>query len=119
MKVVLPAPVPPEIRMLMRALTAAARICIISAEMLLSLTSASAATGPAAEAPDRHAGAVERQRRNDRVDARAVRKPGIDHGRGFIHPPADAGHDAVDHLHQVLVVAKLAPVFSRIPRRSM
>ena len=45
-KLVLPAPVPPEIRMLMRALTAAARTCSISPEMLLSFTSASAATGP-------------------------------------------------------------------------
>ena len=44
--VVLPAPVPPEIRMLILAFTAAARICIISAEMLLSFTRVSAATGP-------------------------------------------------------------------------
>ena len=45
-KVVLPAPVPPEIRMLMRALTAAARISSMSGEMLFSFTSVSAATGP-------------------------------------------------------------------------
>ena len=44
--VVLPAPVPPEIRMLMRARTAAASTSSISGEMLFSSTSASAESGP-------------------------------------------------------------------------
>ena len=58
----------------------------------------------AAKAADRKTGAVERQRRNDGVDARAVRQAGVHHGRGFVDAPADAGDDAVDDLHQVLVV---------------
>ena len=60
--------------------------------------------GIAAKAADGEARAVERQRRNDGVDARAVLQAGIDHGRRFIDAPPDAGDDAVDDLHQVLIV---------------
>ncbi len=58
----------------------------------------------AAEAADGKAGAVEGQRRNDGVDARAIGEAGIHHGRGFVDAAADAGHDAVDDLHQVPIV---------------
>src|SRR5271157_3923422 len=52
-----------------------------------------------AEAADREAGSVERQGRNDGVDARAILEAGIYHRRRLIDAPPDAGHDAVDDLH--------------------
>ena len=62
--------------------------------------------GAGAEAADGQGGPVERQRRNDGVDARAVGQAGIDHRRGLIHSAAHARHDAVDDLQQMAVVAK-------------
>ncbi len=59
-----------------------------------------------AEAANRNRGAVERQRRNDRVHTAAVRQAGIDHRADFVHAAADLRHDAVDDLHQVSVVAE-------------
>ena len=50
--------------------------------------------------------AVERQRRDDGVDARAVRQAGVDHRRALVDAPADARDDAVDDLQQVRVVAE-------------
>jgi hypothetical protein len=55
-KVVLPAPVPPEIRMLMRAFTAAESTSIISAEMLFSLHQLVGRQRAGAETADRHEG---------------------------------------------------------------
>src|ERR1039457_5436194 len=60
--------------------------------------------GIAAKAADGKAGAVEGQGRNDGVDARAILQAGIHHGRRLIDATPDAGDDAVDDLHQVLVV---------------
>ena len=48
--------------------------------------------------------AVDRQRRDDRVHAGAVRQPRVDHRRAVVHAAADAADDAVDDAHQVLVV---------------
>ena len=59
-----------------------------------------------AEAPDRHRRAVERQRRNDDVDARPVLQACVHHRARFVNAPADRADDALDDLHQVLVVAK-------------
>ena len=59
-----------------------------------------------AEAADGHRRAIERQRRNDGVDARSVGQTGIDHRRRLIHAASDARHDAVDDLQQVPVVAE-------------
>ena len=53
------------------------------------------------EAADRQERAVERQRRDDGVDARAVRQAGVDVGRSFVDAAADARHDAVDDDSQV------------------
>ena len=59
-----------------------------------------------AEAANRNARPVQGQRRNDGVDARAVRQAGVDHRADFVDAPADLRHDAVDDLHQVVVVAE-------------
>src|SRR5262249_4547655 len=49
-----------------------------------------------AESANGHRRAVEGERRDDGVDAAAVRQAGIDHGRCFIDAPADLRYDAVD-----------------------
>jgi hypothetical protein len=56
------------------------------------------------EAPDRECGTVERERRNDRVDTRAVTQARIDHRRRFIDPAPDLRDDAVDDQHQMLII---------------
>ncbi len=60
-----------------------------------------------AESTDRQHRSVERQRRNDRVDARAVGETGVDHRRRLVDATADAAHDAVDDRQQVRVVPEL------------
>ena len=65
--------------------------------------------GIAAEAADGEAGAVKRERRDNGVDAGAILQAGVHHGRRFIDAAADAGDDAVDDLHQVLVVFEREP----------
>ena len=60
-----------------------------------------------AEAANGDGRAIQRQRRNDRVHAGAVRQAGVAHRADFVDAPADLRHDAVDDLHQVLVVAEL------------
>ena len=59
-----------------------------------------------AETADGNAGPVQRQRRNDGVETRAVQHAGVDHRAGLVHAAADLGDDAVDDLHEVVVVAK-------------
>ena len=51
--------------------------------------------------------AVEGERRDDGVDAGAVRQAGVHHRAGLVDAPADLRHDAVDDLQQVVVVAEL------------
>ena len=105
-KVVLPAPVPPEIRMLIRARTAAASISIISGGDTLQLHQLVRSQRTGAETADGQSRAVERQRRNDRIDTRAVGQARIHHRRRLIHPAAYARDDAVDDLQQVAIVAE-------------
>ena len=72
------------------------------------------------EAADRHHRPVQRQRRNDGVDARAVGQPRIDHRAGFVDAAADARHDLVDDFQQVLSSVKVTSVDSScraVPRR--
>ncbi len=59
-----------------------------------------------AETADGNAGAVQRQRRNDRIETRAVDHAGVDHRAGLVHAAAHLRNDAVDDLHQVVVVAE-------------
>ena len=53
------------------------------------------------EAADRQDRAIDRQRRDDGVHARAVRQAGVDHRARFVHAPAHARNDFLDDLHQV------------------
>ena len=61
----------------------------------------------AAEPPDGHARPVDRQRRNDRVDAGAVGESGVDHRADLVAAAADRADDLVDDVHQVGVVLEL------------
>ncbi len=117
--VVLPEPVPPEMMMFSRALMAPSSSITISGVKALVVQQVFELERVGAEAANRDAGAVEGQRRNDRVHAGAVRQAGVDHRADFVDAAADLRHDAVDDLHQVLVVAELRrSVFSSLPRRS-
>ena len=51
-------------------------------------------------------GAVDRQRRHDGVDARAVGEAGVADRRGFVDAPADLADDALADVEQLLVVAE-------------
>ena len=51
-------------------------------------------------------GAVDRERRGDDVDARAVGEAGVADRRAFIDAAADLRHDALADVHQVGVVAE-------------
>ena len=60
--------------------------------------------GIASETADGEASAVEGERRNNGVDTGAIGQAGINHGGRFVDAAADAGDDALDDLHEVLVV---------------
>ena len=47
---------------------------------------------------------IERERRNNRVDAGAIGQAGVHHGRRFIDAAAHAGNNALDDLHEMLIV---------------
>ena len=59
-----------------------------------------------AEATNRHCRPVQRQRRNDRVDAASVAQSRIDHRADLVDAAADLRDDAVDDLPQVRIVAE-------------
>src|SRR5664280_56669 len=60
--------------------------------------------GGGGELPDRDHGAHQGEWRDDRVDARAIRQPGVDHRARLVHAAADRGDDPVDDPHHVVVV---------------
>ena len=57
-----------------------------------------------AKPPNRERRAVDRERRDDRVDARAVPQARVDHRARLVDAAADGADDALDDLHQVPVV---------------
>ena len=59
-----------------------------------------------AEPPDRHAGTVEREGRNDCVEPRTIRHTGVDHRVLLVDPSTDVRDDPLDDLHQVLIVVE-------------
>ena len=104
--VVLPEPVPPEMMMFSRALIAPSSSITISGVKALKFSRSSSFSGLAPKRRMETHGAVQRQRRNDRVEARAVGQAGVDHRADFVDAAADLRDDAVDDLHQVVVVAE-------------
>jgi len=105
-RVVLPLPVPPLTIMLSRALIAPSSSMTISGVKAPNRKKVLEGQGIRAEAPDRDGGAVERQRGNDRVDARAVRQTRVAHGLVSSIRRPTFRHDPVEDLHQVVVIAE-------------
>ena len=54
--------------------------------------------------PDRQQRAINGQRRDDRVDARAVWQASVDHRRALVDSSSDPAHDAIDHAQQLPIV---------------
>ena len=48
--------------------------------------------------------AVNRQGRNDHIDAGSVGESGVNHGRRFVHAPSDRRNNLIDDAHQVRVI---------------
>ena len=117
-KVVLPAPVPPETTMFSRAFTAyfsTSSICGVSARLAMQVLCRERRSTEAADGEQR---AIDGQRRNDDVHARAIRQARIHHGRRFVDPPAYRGDNLVDDVHQVGIVFEGHVGRSSTPARS-
>ena len=59
-----------------------------------------------AELTNGERGTIQRQRRRDDVDARAVEQARVAYRRGFIDAAADLAHDALADVHQLRIVAE-------------
>ena len=105
--VVFPAPVPPETMMFVRPRTQASRNFATAELIVPNSTRSSAWYGSAANFRIVSAGTVEGQRRDDRVDTRAVGQPGVDVGRRLVDATADLADDLVDRATQLLLVVEL------------
>ena len=112
--VVLPEPVPPEISTFSRAATTAFSTVGDLRRNAADLDQPVHADRHLGEFADRQQRSVERERRDDRVDAAAVGQPRIDRRRRFIDPPADRGDDLLDDPQQMLFV--LEPHRARLER---
>ena len=96
--VVLPEPVPPEMTMFLRATTQTSRnsaIAGLSAPKLDQVARRRACA--CANLRIVSAGPVQRQRRDDGVDARAVLQARVDHRRRLVDAAAERRDDALDH----------------------
>ena len=102
----MPVPVPPETRMLARARTHAARKSSVAATERAKTDQVFGCQQLARELSDRQRRTVHRQRRDDRVDARAVGQARVDHGRRVVEAAADRPQDLVDDVQDVGVVAE-------------
>ena len=99
--VVLPDPVPPQTRMLARARTRAREEVEQRAGERAALHQLVRREAAAPEAPDRQDGAVERQRRDDDIDARAVGEPAVAERLGLVDAAAERREDPLDGVPEV------------------
>ena len=99
--VVLPEPVPPEIRMLTLPRTQAARNVAGGGRQRAERGQVGQRVRVARELPDRQRRAAQRERRDDRVDAAAVGQARVDHRRALVDAAADLRDDAVDDPQDV------------------
>ena len=102
--VVLPAPVPPETMTFSRAPTAPLRKSSIGWVSDCAIDQILRTDAIGAEPANRQHRAIERERRNDRVDAGAVLQPRVDHRARLVDAAADHADDALDDAEQVRVV---------------
>ena len=103
-RVVLPAPVPPEISRFKPPFHHGGEQFEHGLGEGVVLKHVAGGDRVASEAANGETSAVQCEGRNNGVHAGTVGEAGIDHGRRFINPPAHAGNDALDDLHQVLIV---------------
>ena len=104
--VVFPEPVPPEMMMLRRPRTQAAsksRTCGVKVPKAMRSLSVNGSVANFRMVSMR---AVEGDRRDDRVDTRAVGQAGVHQRAGLVDAAADATHDLVDGAPQVGVGAE-------------
>ena len=104
--VVLPVPVPPETTTFRRPRTHRSSSSAWAAVRLPDGDQVGHLERRAGELADREQRPVQRQRRQHGVHAAAVGQAGVDHRARLVDPPADRADDAVDHLPQMLLVAK-------------
>ena len=102
--VVLPVPVPPEMRMFSLPFTQAARNCAAFGEIDPNVIRSFIVYGSRANFRIVSVGPLQRERRDDRVDAAAVGEARVDHRRGLVDAAADLRDDLVDDAQQVRVV---------------
>ena len=103
-RVVLPAPVPPETITFNRAPTTPLRKSIIGWVSGLAFDQILGTDAIGAKPADGQDRSIERQRRNHRVDARAILQARIDHRARLVNATTDHAHDALDDAEQVRVV---------------
>ena len=69
-----------------------------------------------AKAPNRNQGAIQGQRRNNRIDAAAVGQSAIDHGAGLIDAPPGLADDPLNNVQQVPRISKRYGSPLQLPR---
>ena len=104
--VVLPEPVPPDTSVLTRQRPMTLRISAPSCVMVPNLHELVERELVLLELSDGERGAVDRERRHDDVDARAVRQARVADRRGFVDAAADLADDALADVQKLLVVAE-------------
>ena len=97
--VVLPDPVPPDTTTLRRCSTQIFKKSAMSWLIVPMSTSRSMSNRFFENFRIVRTGPTKRKRRNNGVDARAVREPRVDHRCAFIDTPPERGDDAFDHAH--------------------
>ena len=105
-KVVLPEPVPPEIRMLSRERAAICSKRAIAPTNSVGVPSLSSVMALLWKLADRNRAAVEHERRQHDVDPAAVGEARIDHRARLVDAAADRGGDALSDADEMLGVAK-------------
>ena len=101
---------PPLIRTLRRAPTACREAARAAASVSVpSLDQLAAARALGAEAADRDHRAVDRERRDDDVDPRAVGEPRVDHRAELVDAAAERRQDALDRVAQLLLAGEGDP----------
>ena len=104
--VVLPEPVPPEIRTLQRTRPMISRMVLPAGVIEPNLTSCSSLQPVLLELTNGERGTVDGQRRRDDVDARAVGKTRVADRARFVDAAADLADDALADVHQLRVVGE-------------
>ena len=113
--VVLPEPVPPEMTMFLRACTAAPRNVAICSVIEPNPIRSGMPSSFFENLRMVIAGPLQRQRRDDRVDAAAVLQARVDHRHLLVDAPAERRDDALDDAAQLLVAEEADVAEREVP----